>query len=246
VTDTIAVQSPASVAPRSLPARALGVLTSPRATYAAVAAHPRWLGALTLVLAISMTSVFAFLSTDVGRNAFLDQQVRQTESFSGHPMTDAQYERVQAMLPYSRYVAAGAQVVTLPLTALLIAGLGFAVFNALLGGAGTFKQTFAVVVHSGMVLTVSQLFMTPLNYARETMSSATNLAVFAPFLDETSLAARVLGSIDLFILWWAMSLAIGLGVLYKKRTGPIATGVIAVYVAIGIIIAAYKSAVAGA
>jgi len=41
----------------------------------------------------------------------------------------------------------------------------------MLGGAGTFKQTFAVVAHSGMVLAVSQLFMTPLNYARETMTS---------------------------------------------------------------------------
>ena len=57
--------------------------------------------------------------------------------------------------------------------------------------------------------------------------------------------ARVLGSVDLFIIWWAVSLAIGLGVLYKKRTGPIATTLIVVYVAIGVIIAAVKSAVSG-
>jgi hypothetical protein len=246
MTDTVVVQSSASAAPPGLAARAFGALTSPRATYAAVAARPRWFGALLLVLALSMTSVFAFLSTDVGKDAFLDQQVRQAEAFSGRPMTDAQYDRVQAMLPYSRYVAAGAQLVLLPLAALAIAGISFAVFSALLGAGGTFKQTFAVVVHSGMVLVVSQLFTTPLNYARETMSSATNLAVFTPFLDDTSFVARMLGSIDLFILWWAISLAIGLGVLYKKRTGAIATSLIVVYVAIGIIIAAYKSAVAGA
>jgi hypothetical protein len=221
-------------------------LTSPRATYAGVAAHPRWLGALVVVLAISIGSVFTFLSTEVGRNALLDQQVRQSEAFSGRQLTDAQYERVQTMLPYARYFAAGAQLITLPLAALIIAGISFAVFSALLGGDGTFKQTFAVVVHSGIVLSVSQLFITPLNYARESMSGATNLAVFAPFLDDASFAARLLGSIDLFILWWAISLAIGLGVLYKKRTGPIATCLIVVYVAIGVIIAAYKSAVAGA
>ena len=246
MTDTIAAQSSPMPAPQRLPARAIGVLTSPRATYAGVAACPRWFGMLALVLVISMTCVFAFLSTDAGKDAFLDQQVRQTESFSGRPMTDDQYARVQKMLPYSPYIGAAGQLVVLPLAALLIAGISFAVFTALLGGDGTFKQTFAVVAHSGMVITLSQLFMTPLNYARGTMSSATNLGVFAPFLDEGSFAAHLLGSIDLFILWWAISLAIGLGVLYKKRTGPIATSLIVVYVAIGVIIAAYKSAVAGA
>jgi hypothetical protein len=40
-----------------------------------------------------------------------------------------------------------------------------------------------------------------------------------------------------------VSFSIGLGVLYKKRTGPIATSLIVVYVAIGLIIAAIKSAV---
>jgi hypothetical protein len=246
VTDTIAAESSATSAPQGLAARAIGILTSPRATYAGVAAHPRWLGALALVVLLSMACVSAFLSTDVGKDALLDQQTRQAESFSGHPMTDAQYERMQTMLPYSRYFAAGAQLVTMPLAALLIAGVSFAIFSGMLGGNGTFKQTFAIVVHSGIVLALSQLFMTPLNYVRETMSSATNLGVFAPFLDETSFAARVLGSIDLFILWWAISLAIGLGVLYKKRTGPIAAVLIVVYVTIGIIIAAIKSAVAGA
>jgi hypothetical protein len=246
VTDTIAVQSPATPAPQNLPARTIGILTSPRATYAGVAAHPRWLGALALIVIVSMACVSTFLSTDVGKDALLDQQTRQAEAFSGHPMTDAQYDRVEKMLPYSVYVAAGAQLVTLPLSALLVSGLCFAVFTAMLGGDGTFKQTFAVVVHSGMVLALAQLFMTPLNYARQTMSSATNLGVFAPFLDDASFAARVLGSIDLFVLWWAISLGIGLGVLYRKRTGPIAITLIAVYVTIGVIIAAFKSAVAGA
>ncbi len=246
MTDTVAAQSSAVPAPQSLPARAIGVLTSPRATYAAVAAHPRWFGALALVVVVSIACVTAFLSTDVGRDALLDQQARQAEAFSGHPMTDAQYERMEQMLPYSPYFAGGAQLVTLPLMALVVAGIGFAVFTAMLGGDGSFRQTFAVVVHSGVVLTVSQLFMTPLNYVRESMSSATSLGVFAPFLDEASFAARLLGSIDLFVLWWAISLAIGFGVLYKKRTAPIATGIIVVYVAIGVIIAAFKSAVAGA
>jgi hypothetical protein len=221
-----------------------GVIFSPRATYAGVAARPRALGALAVVLVISIAGTFAFLSTEVGQQAMLDQQVRTMESF-GVKMNDAAYERMEQSAGRAKYFGAVAQLITLPLAALIVAGITFAVFNAAMGGDATFKQVFAVVSHSGIVISLSQLFGLPLAYARENMSGATNLAVFAPFLDENSFPARVLGSVDLFILWWAVSLAIGLGVLYKKRTGPIATTLIVVYVAIGVIVAAIKSAVSG-
>ena len=60
-----------------------------------------------------------------------------------------------------------------------------------------------------------------------------------------SFLALLLGSIDLIFIWWMLSLAIGLGVLYRRRTGPIAITMFAVYVAIGLIIAAIKTASTG-
>jgi hypothetical protein len=115
----------------------------------------------------------------------------------------------------------------------------------MLGGDATFKQVFAVVCHSGVVLAALSVFTTPLAYVRESLSSATNLGVFLPFLDESSFLARMLGSIDLIFIWWMLSLAIGLGVLYRKRTGPIATTMFAHYAAIAVIIAAIKTASTG-
>ena len=73
----------------------------------------------------------------------------------------------------------------------------FVVFNVALGGTATFKQLFAVFVHSTAITVVQQLFVTPLNYVRESISSATNLAVFLPMLDEGSFLAKLLGTIDL-------------------------------------------------
>jgi hypothetical protein len=86
----------------------------------------------------------------------------------------------------------------------------------------------------------------PLDYVRETTSSPTNLGVFLPFLDENGFLAQMLGSIDLFLIWWAISLSIGLGVLYKQRTGPIAATILALYAVIAIVIAAAKTALSGA
>jgi hypothetical protein len=238
--------APATAPPsRSLVARMTGVLLAPRATYADIAARPRALGALAFVLAIIVAATFAFLSTEVGQQASLDNQVRQMESF-GRTVTDAQYQQMERMAPLSRYFAAGFQLVLTPIMALIVAGLAFAVFSAALGGNATFKQVYAVVVHSGVVLSVQALFGLPLAYARESLSGATNLAVFAPFLDENTFAARLLGSIDLFLIWWIVSLAIGLAVLYRRRTAPVATTMLVVYVAIGLVIAAIKTATSGA
>jgi len=228
----------------SLNARILGVLFAPRATYVDVVARPRALGALAVVLVVSAAGTFAFLSTAVGRQAMLDRQVRTMESF-GARIDDAAYRDMERGMGGAKYVGAAAALVALPVAALTVAGIAFVVFNAAMGGGATFRQVFAIVSHSGIVIALSQIVGLPLAYARENMSSVANLGMLAPFLDENAFPARVLGSVDLFTLWWTVSLAIGLGVLYKKRTGPIATTLIVVYVALGVIIAAVKSAVSG-
>jgi hypothetical protein len=244
MTQTQSAES-ANASAKSLPARFVGILFAPRATYAAVAAHPRWLGIFLAVVLISGASAVALMSTQVGRDAVIDQQVASREAF-GRPMTQAEIDRVEQFAPYFVYVTPAFQLFGFGAGALLISGIAFAVFNAMLGGDATFKQVLAIVAHSGVVLATLSIFTTPLAYARGSLSSATNLGVFLPFLDETSFVARLLGSVDLIFIWWIVSLAIGLGVLYRKRTGPIATTMLAVYVAIGVIIAAVKTASTGA
>lgn len=228
--------------PGGLLARIVGVVFAPRATYGGVAARPRWFGVLCLIVLCGSVAVYTLLSTEVGQNAMLDQQVRQAEAF-GRPVTDAQYEQMERLAPYGKYFGVGFQVVVLPVAAAVVAALAFVVFNVVMGGDATFKQVFAIVVHSGVVLTLLQTLGLPLAYMRESLSGTTNLAVFAPFLDENSFLARLLSAVDLVFIWWIVSLAIGLGVLYRKRTGPIATTLIAIYMAIGVVIAVVKSAV---
>jgi hypothetical protein len=230
---------------KGLLARAVGIIFSPRATYAAVAAQPRVFGALVLVVAFGAAGTFTLLRTEVGQKAALDQQVRQREAF-GRPMSDAEYAQVERVLPYFSYIGAATQIFFFLVIPLVVAGLMFAIFTALMGGNGTFKQVWAIVVHSGFIVTVQQVFVLPLDYFRESVSSPTTLAAFVPFLEDTSFGARFLGAIDLFLVWWILNLSIGLGVLYKKRTFPIATSLLVLYVLLGLVIAAVRSALSGA
>ena len=233
------------VSSKGLAARAVGVIFSPRATYADVVARPRALGALVTVIVIVAAATSAFLMTEVGRNAYIDQALSTLEGF-GAKVTDQMMERIESQAKYSAYVTVAGQLVVVPLLAAILAGLSLAVFNAILGADATFKQAFAVVSHSYFVVALQTVFSMPLNYLRESLSSTTSLAIFFPMIDDTSFFGRLMGSIDLFRIWWIVSLAIGFGVLYKRKTGPIAWTLLAVYLIIVLIFAGVRTALSGA
>ena len=233
--------APADAAPKGLFSRIAGVFFSPRATFADVAARPRWFGALAVGSVVVIIALFALFRTEVGQQAWIDQQVRQSESF-GRTIPDQQYQGMERIAPYIGYIVVCAYVIFIPIIVAIISGILLGVFNALLGGDASFKQVFAVVAHAGLITTLQTVFAMPLDYMRQTLSSPTNLGVFVPFLDETTFVARVLGTIDLFQIWWLVTLSIGLGVLYKRRTGPIATSLLIVYAVIILAIAAVRYA----
>jgi hypothetical protein len=242
ISSTAGTAAPASP---NLAIRAIGVITAPRRTYAAVAEQPRVLGALLLTIGLMGAGTILFLRTEVGAQAALDQQVRQAEAF-GRPINDAAYAQMERMLPYFGYIGAGSQALFITLGSLMIAGLAFAIFTAIMGGNARYKQVLAVVVHSGFILVLAAVFVLPLDYARESLTSPTTVGVLLPFLDEGTFPGRLAGSIDLFYVWWVVNLSIGLGVLYKRRTAPIAAGMLAVYFVIALAVAAIRSALAGA
>ena len=162
-------------------------------------------------------------------------------------LPDEFYDQMEARAGRARYFAAGGILVTTPLICAVVAGIMLLIFNVVLGGDASFKQALAVVAHSQVLLVaLQQLFILPLNYVRETMSSATTLSVFAPMLDEMSFLARLLGWIDLFWVWWIVNLAIGAAVLYKRKSAPIAWSLLGVYLVFALIIAAALTAFAGA
>jgi hypothetical protein len=197
------------------------------------------------VLAVMIGVSTTFSSTQRGRDLMLEQGIRMIESF-GMQVTDQMYDRIEAQSNQPPYTSVIAQLILLPIAVAILSGVILAVYTAILGGDAKFKQVYAVVVYSGFLIALQSLFTYPMFYLKESMSSPTSLAVFLPFLDEASFVARLVGAVDLFRLWWIVNLAIGIGVLYRKRTAPIVWTMLAVYAAIALIIAAIGAAVSGA
>ena len=235
-----AVAAPVAESKRpGLLARLAGVIFSPRATYQAVVARPRALGAFVVTIGIMAITEGAFFSTPVMREVLLDQQVKTIESF-GVTINDQTYDRMEQNVGRAAYTTPLSLVIGIPIVAAICAGLILAIWGMLMGGTGTFKQAYAILAHSGVIFALSVLFAMPLSYATHRLAGA-NLGVFAPMLEETSFLARFLGAIDLFFVWWAINLAIGVGVLFRKKTGGIATTFVGLYVVVALLLAIVRS-----
>jgi hypothetical protein len=235
----------AAPAPKSLIARFIGIITAPKDTYGSVVAHPKWLGMLVLTSVMIAFFTALPLTTEAGRQAALDQQVTQMQSL-GFTVSDQMYEQMEKGAPRMPYTTGISVLVVSPIFAVIIAGILFAVFNAAMGGEASFKQVFTVLAHAGSISALSAVFSGIINYFRGSMGSVANLGALLPMLSEKSFAGNLLGMVDLFFIWYIVVLAMGLAVLYRRRTQPIAISLLSVYAVIAIVFALFKSRAGGA
>ena len=94
MTDTMTTPSTAGSATAGLLARMIGVIFSPKETFAAVVARPRWFGAIAVAVVVMGVAQFALLSTDVGKDLALDQNVTFMEAF-GQTISDDAYAAME-------------------------------------------------------------------------------------------------------------------------------------------------------
>ena len=214
-------------------ARIVGVLTSPKSTFAAVAARPRWLGVMAITLVIGAACQYYIMSSQGMQDAMFEQATRNPN------MSDQQVAGVERFINVLPYVIAGATLILGPLFSAVIAGILLLIFSTLMGGEAKFKQVYAVMAHSGVVSTVAALLGAGLIMLGAQPTGANppgaNLGIFVPMLEETSFVTQFLSAIDLVLIWWLVTLSIGLAVLYKRRTGGIAFTLLCVYVLIALV-----------
>lgn len=232
-------------APKNLFARFVGIITSPKDTFRSIVPAPKWFGMLVLTTVIIAFFSALPMTTPAGRQAAIDQQVQQRQAF-GMTVDDRMYAQMEKMSAVMPYITAGTVLVIAPIMAVLFTGILFAIFNAALGGEASFKQVFSIWIHAGAVSALSTVFSGVVNYFRGGIGSAANVGTLLPMLPEHSFVANLLGTVDVFIIWWVIVLAMGLGVLYRRRTQPIAFSLFGVYALIAIVIAVVKSRAGGA
>ena len=142
----------------SLLSRFVGVIVSPKATFEAVVAHPRWLGMLALTCVAVGLLVGGFLMTKGGQDAWLDA------ANAGPRSTIRQYAGMAAWRAVGG-LAIVQMLVVMPIVYVVTAGILYLVFTIMSGGTASFKH-FRGCRHTGPIGVLAQLFTVPMNFAR--------------------------------------------------------------------------------
>lgn len=216
--------------------RVTGVLTHPRATMAEVVRHPAFITTWAVVLLVVAVCGGLLLSTAVGEQALVDERVRVVEALGGR-VDDAEYARLKASPPVSVYLTSGGRLLLTPPVTLLVAA-GLAALARLDGVRVTFVTALAIAVHATVVMALQQVIATPVHYLYESLTSPTNVAGVIRVFDEGSWPARLLGTIDVFGVWWMWLLAVGVAAATGRPARRYAWRLLAVYVGVAALVAA--------
>lgn len=228
---------------QSLLARVSGVVIRPRSTFTAIVTRPRAAGVLALLTVASFGAMAAFVVTDVGQIALVDQWERTALAF-GQTVDDARYAELQRLSRLGVLYAAATAVARIPVAVVAVASVLYGLFRAR-GRRARFRQVLAVVAHASVILALRDVVAAPLNYVRESLASPITLGWFAGMLDEASPIARFLALMDVFMLWWMVVLAIGLAVLYRARARVVAGTIFGVYLGIALLLAGTMAVLGG-
>lgn len=198
----------------SLPVRLARVFTSPGELFDALARRPAWAGALVAVVAMAIVSVL-----------LLPEEVLRTATERRSP-PDASPEQIAGMVGTFRYVIAATVALTVPIMAALTAGLLLLIYNFLLGGQATYQQLFSVTAHALLIWGVGQLVGLGLVSAAGDPDATLSLHLLAPFAEPGAFLHRFLQSVEVFGLWTAAVLGIGVSRIYPGRAPGAAVAVV--------------------
>jgi len=208
------------------------MIRRPRSTFQQAVSHPRWALLLLVTTCVSAAASAALMQTTVGRQALVDQWERTATAF-GQPIDDAAYAELEKLSDQGSvgYAVASA-VLSGPVLTVGVAGVLFLLFRG-----ASFRQDMTIATYAGVILALRQLIAAPVSYLRESTSSATSLGTWFSAVDEASPVARMLGALDVFVIWWAIVLAIGVSVLYHRRARTVAVTFVGVYAALALLLA---------
>lgn len=203
--------------PRPLWRRALATFYEPASVGGELAEHPRWFGAALLGVVFVVASVL-LIPGDIWQAMLREQMIA-----SGQTMPEAMGENLGRFMQIWGVLGGGLfWVVWIMLTASIATFL----FAFVLGDKGGFRQYLAATAHALLIPAIGSLLLVPLRVAREDPQLTLNLGVFFGGLDDGYLA-RLLQSMDLFLLWSIVALAIMASRIDTRRSVGSGVGVLA-------------------
>lgn len=190
-----------------LPRRLVDTFVSPSRMGAAVAADPKWVGAMLVgacVLALSIALLPYELFEEMQRRVMIERG-----------------GAVQEIPENARNIIRIVSIAGAGIGFIVISFIGAAVttfiFAFVLGDEGNFKQYLSVGVHAAVIPAVVALLMIPMRIAAGDPQLTINLGTFLVFIPD-GYFANVLRAMDVSQIWSALVLSQGIHMIDRRRS----------------------------
>ncbi len=206
--------------------RLINVFFAPSGAFEAFVEQRDWKDLWIPLIILGLTGLIsATILKDLTIDYQLDRIERSIENSERIPedrkdaILEQQYQRVLEPSALQKILALTSSVLVTPIRVLFLAFLALLVGNLIMGGESKFAD---MMVLSGYVYLITILEMAvkvPLMLSKWDMEVFTGLGLLGvgEFGD---FAYHFLGGIDIFAFWRVVLFGIGMGVIYKKATGP--------------------------
>jgi Yip1 domain len=203
--------------------RIVGVLTSPRQTFASIAERPSWVAPLLLMVVLS-TCVGTLLNTKMNWGEYIRHKAEENPRFA--QMSEEQKDQALAgQVKFWSNFSYGVGVVAVPISTLIFALIYFGAFNLFRGAGVRYGQAFAITTHAFLPTAISSilaLIILPLKTYGDVDPEnvvATSLKAYLPESAPKPLLALG-GSLELFFIWCLALVAIGFSAANPKKVKP--------------------------
>lgn len=220
--------------------RIVGVIFSPKATFADIARKPSWLLPVSL-LAVLGAIVAVGLNQKMDWREYVSQQIEKSPRAAS---LSAEQKQKQIEMG-AKFAPIGTYIFGIPaplVVVLIVAGVMLGAYNLMAGANVNYKTALAIVSHAfvpamlGNLLFLLVLFLKPPGTLDLDNPVATNIAVFLPDGSAKWLEALA-KNVDILAIWITILIAIGFAAanprkLQGNKSFTIAFGVFAVYIVI--------------
>jgi len=200
--------------------RIFGVFFSPKETFQSIARRPTWLLPVLLLCVVELC-IFGVYGHRAGWRGLIEKQVANNSQFQ--ELSPAQKEaRIEMSLKIVSYFVYAEGLVGPFLAVLLFAGLFWLIFNMIVGAKFGFQTSLGIVAHSLMPTILASLLGILILFLKDPSTIdlqhlvASNAGAFLSS-DSPKWLIAGLRSVDLFLFWEMILLAIGYSAAAPKK-----------------------------
>lgn len=221
---------------KNWPQRILGVILEPIKTFQEIAADPRGLIPIIIVLAINLILAVWMLP-----------QVKEATAEALKQAPNMGPEQIKAALKWTG-ISTMIGAVVAPILIWLVQAALLALFNQISLGEAKFKQLFVVAFYAwipAFIGGVIKSIMVGVMGLKKAMAISTSLALLLPRSTDSGFIYMLLSKIDIFNVWSLILLVLGGSLAMKKESKKVALYIFGIWL-IYIIIVAFLGAKSGA